>query len=104
MRYASGRDAWGECSRCGLFFRLNELIEDGYKKNFRVCQSCYDPFPPQERIVSVDDPQALWKPALEHPPDGEGIAAPDFAGVSCPIMGEYNVVDLAVVDCMVVRD
>lgn len=104
MRYASGRAALSECQRCGLYFPLNELVEDGYKKNFRVCRSCYDPFPPQEIIVSVDDPQALRRPALEHPPDGEGIAAPDFLGVACPIMGEYNIVDLAVVDCWIVRD
>lgn len=104
MRYASGRHALGECQRCSDLVPLRELREDGYRKNLRVCRDCYDPRPPQEEIPSVEDPQALFRPAPEHAPDGEGYAADDFAGTACPLLGSYNIVELAVVDCMIVRD
>jgi len=55
--------AWGLCQRCGLRFNLRELVLDGYFPNIRVCHGCYDPPQPQERLVTVSDPIALWKPA-----------------------------------------
>lgn len=63
--YAQGRLAWGLCQRCGLRFFLRELVLDGYYPNIRVCQGCYDPPQPQERLVVVSDPLALWKPAVD---------------------------------------
>lgn len=38
---------------------------DGYYPNIRVCKGCYDPPQPQERLVVVSDPVALWKPAVD---------------------------------------
>jgi hypothetical protein len=61
--YAKGHLAWGLCSRCGLRYLLRELVLDGYFPNIRVCQGCYDPPQPQERLAVVSDPVALWKPA-----------------------------------------
>lgn len=63
--YAKGRLAWGLCQRCGLRFFLRELVLDGYYPNIRVCDGCYDPPQPQERLVVVSDPVALWKPAVD---------------------------------------
>lgn len=63
--YAKGRLAWGLCQRCGLRFKLRELVLDGYFPNIRVCSGCYDPPQPQERLVTVSDPIALWKPAVD---------------------------------------
>jgi hypothetical protein len=63
--YANGRLAWGLCQRCGLRFLLRELVLDGYYPNIRVCHGCYDPPQPQERLVTVSDPVALWKPAVD---------------------------------------
>jgi hypothetical protein len=61
--YAKGRLAKGLCQRCGLEFPLRTLVLDGYFPNIRVCPGCYDPPQPQERLVTVSDPIALWKPA-----------------------------------------
>lgn len=61
--YAKGGMAWGECQRCGLRSYLRELTLDGYFPNIRVCEGCYDPPQPQERLAVVSDPVALWKPA-----------------------------------------
>lgn len=63
--YAKGRLAWGLCQRCGLRFYLRELVLDGYFPNIRVCEGCYDPPQPQERLAVVSDPVALWKPAVD---------------------------------------
>lgn len=57
--------AYGLCQRCGLRYLLRELIMDGYFPNIRVCKGCYDPPQPQERLVVVSDPVALWKPAVD---------------------------------------
>jgi hypothetical protein len=63
--YARGSIAWGLCQRCGLRFLLKELVMDGYYPNIRVCQGCYDPPQPQERLAVVSDPMALFKPAVD---------------------------------------
>lgn len=63
--YAKGRMAWGLCQRCGLRGLLRDLVLDGYYPNIRVCEGCYDPPQPQERLAVVSDPVALWKPAVD---------------------------------------
>jgi len=63
--YARGSIAWGLCQRCGLRFYLHELVFDGYFPNLRVCNGCYDPPQPQERLAIVTDPVALYKPAVD---------------------------------------
>lgn len=63
--YARGSIAWGLCQRCGLRYLLKELVMDGYYPNIRVCQGCYDPPQPQERLAVVSDPLALFKPAVD---------------------------------------
>lgn len=63
--YARGSIAWGLCQRCGLRYLLHELVMDGYYPNIRVCQGCFDPPQPQERLAVVSDPLALWKPAVD---------------------------------------
>lgn len=63
--YARGSIAWGLCQRCGLRYYLHELVFDGYYPNLRVCDGCYDPPQPQERLAIVTDPVALYKPAVD---------------------------------------
>jgi hypothetical protein len=63
--YARGSMAKGLCQRCGLKFMLWELVFDGYFPNLRVCDGCYDPPQPQERLAIVSDPEALYKPAVD---------------------------------------
>lgn len=63
--YARGGIAWGLCQRCGLRYYLHELVMDGYFPNLRVCQGCYDPPQPQERLAVVSDAVALYKPAVD---------------------------------------
>lgn len=62
-KYAQGSVAWGLCNRCGLKFFLRDLVFDGYYPGLRVCIECYDSKQPQEFLVDVTDPEALWKPA-----------------------------------------
>lgn len=70
--FARGSKAWGLCQRCGLQFLLADLCFDGYFKNLRVCEGCYDPPQPQEKLAIVSDPEALYRPApdtwLVNPP------------------------------------
>jgi hypothetical protein len=71
-KFAAGSIAWGDCLRCGLRFYLRDLTFDGYMPGLRVCIDCYDSKQPQEFLVDVTDPQALWKPA----PDEVAFTAP----------------------------
>lgn len=68
--YARGSKAWGLCKRCGLRFLLNDLVLDEHIPGLRVCVDCFDTKQPQERLVDVGDPQALWRPS----PDDTGGA------------------------------
>lgn len=69
--------AKGLCQRCGLKYMLWELVFDGYFPNLRVCNGCYDPPQPQERLAIVSDPEALYKPAV----DTMAVSPPILAGV-----------------------
>lgn len=75
-RYAPGTKAWGLCARCGLRFFLRELQFDGYYPGLRVCEGCYDSKQPQEFLIDVTDPIALWKPSPEFSP-----GAPVLSGI-----------------------
>lgn len=79
--YARGSMAKGLCQRCGLKYLLWELVFDGYYPNLRVCNACYDPPQPQERLAVVSDPEALYKPAVDtvyiSPPMLTAVLNPD---------------------------
>jgi hypothetical protein len=67
-KYAQGDEAWGLCQYCGLRYLLRDLVFDGYYPNLRVCTECYNTRQPQEFLVDVTDPVALWKPSPEFGP------------------------------------
>jgi len=60
--YASGKNAIGECQRCGFVFPYRTLRKDGYT-NILVCSGCYDIAHPAERPINLSDAQALRRPA-----------------------------------------
>jgi hypothetical protein len=74
-KYATGDRAWGLCQKCGLRFLLRTLVFDGYYPNLRVCSGCYDSRQPQEFLVDVTDPTALWKPSPEWGPENPQLSA-----------------------------
>lgn len=78
-KYATGDRAWGLCQICGLRFLLRDLVFDGYYPNLRVCVPCYDPRQPQEFLVDVTDPTALWRPSPEWGPENQALSALIFA-------------------------
>lgn len=78
-KYATGDRAWGLCQICGLRFLLRDLVFDGYYPNLRVCVPCYDPRQPQEFLVDVTDPTALWKPSPEWGPENQALSGEVFA-------------------------
>lgn len=66
----------GECARCGLRFKVKDLIKDGQMKGLLVCHTCYDPLHPQE-IAPTFRAERHEVPAPELSiPAGEGDAAP----------------------------
>lgn len=72
-RYASGKNAIGECDQCGFRYKLRELrslIVKGHDTNVKVCRACWVPDQPQLMlgVFPVDDPQAVQNPR------------PDFTG------------------------
>lgn len=78
VAYASGRHAWADCQKCGLRFKYTETRLDRYFPNLRVCFECFDDKHPQERLLKVADPTAIWMPGPEsvHAP-----TAPVLAGL-----------------------
>ncbi|MBX3504408.1 MAG: hypothetical protein KF895_02940 [Parvibaculum sp.] len=75
-RYARGEKAWGECARSGQRMLLKNMVEDGHIPGLMVHPDWWEPKHPQERVISVTDPQALHRPAPElSKPPGEGEAA-----------------------------
>src|SRR5262245_54038749 len=87
-KYARGHAAWGECQRCGKKDFLQALIMDGQFPNLRVCRECYEPKHPQENLVKLDDPVALWRPAPENLP------APSAPVLSADDADIYRVTEL----------
>lgn len=78
-KYAAGDQAWGLCQKCALRFLLRDLVFDGYYPGLRVCVDCYDSRQPQEFLVDVTDPTALWKPSPEWGPENPQLTAVIFA-------------------------
>jgi hypothetical protein len=65
--FAQGKRAYGFCDRCGFRYDLPELkyeIWDRFRRNLRVCPSCWDPDHPQLRLGDhpFSDPQTLRDP------------------------------------------
>lgn len=60
--YATGKNAIGECQRCGFVYKYTSLRRDGYN-NLLVCGVCYDIAHPAEQPVRLADAQALRNPA-----------------------------------------
>ena len=83
-RYASGKNAWGLCDRCGRRFKLNLLkkqIVRGKTTSLKVCNACNDKDHPQLFLGDqpIDDPQALRDPrsdAIERDASRELIGTP----------------------------
>jgi hypothetical protein len=67
-RYAKGLRAWGICQRSGKKVLLSDMVFDGQIKNLRVASDEYDPRHPQEQLLKMTDPQALWRPAPQDYP------------------------------------
>lgn len=76
--YASGRKAWFICQRCGQRGLYIDSVFDGQIANLRVHTECYEPRHPQEELVRVTDPVALWRPS------------PEYGGVAPVLAAAYN--------------
>src|SRR5271163_4026557 len=84
--YAPGNKAWGLCQKCGLRYLLHELVFDGYYPELRVCTGCYDDRQPQEFLIDVTDPQALWKPSPEDAPIAPVVSIVVVPGVPTSLL------------------
>lgn len=63
--------------RCSFRYLLKELRPDGQEPGLLVCDPCWEPKHPQEKIKPIVDPVALRRPAPEQSRDPEdGVAAP----------------------------
>ena len=53
----------GFCQRCGWKYPLSELQADGYRKEMRVCEECYEEDNPQRYPVPIaGDESVLYNP------------------------------------------
>lgn len=69
-QFASGKEALGECDRCGFVVLLNSMryeTDNGLSTGVKVCEDCWDPEHPQDDIDKLDtsDPQSLQDPRPE---------------------------------------
>ena len=73
MSYAAGKNALGQCDRCGQRYYLKQLHKEW--NGLKTCPSCWEPKQPQlELRVNVVDPEALWEPRPDKDtPAGEGV-------------------------------
>lgn len=72
-RFASDKNAIGECDVCGFQYKLRELrglVVNSILTSTKACPTCWNPDQPQNSLgkYPVDDPQAIKDPR------------PDFAG------------------------
>ena len=72
-RFASDKNAIGECDICGFRYKLRELrglVVNSILTSTKACPTCWNPDHPQNSLgkYPVDDPQAIKAPR------------PDFAG------------------------
>ncbi len=81
-KYARGDNALGICERCGDKVLLKELRFDGYLIDLQVCNDCWDPYHPQERLPDVSDPITLRDPTGDL--DKEAAADDDTTDIFNP--------------------
>lgn len=79
MKYASGKNAWGRCGKCGDRHKLLELVEDKQTPNLKVCTTCFDIKHPAEKRFDPTDAVALRKPAPDIDDDSPGDSGTDLA-------------------------
>jgi hypothetical protein len=76
-KYARGTKAWFICSRCGQRGLYRQSVFDGYYPNLRVHQECWEDKHPQEKLLKMEDPIALYRPS----PEWGGAPATLFASI-----------------------
>ena len=72
MRYASGKNAWFMCQRCGTRGRYSESESDGQYQGLRVHPECRDIKHPNEKPFRAEDSVALRHPAPDTDDDSVG--------------------------------
>jgi hypothetical protein len=73
MRYATGKNAWAMCRRCGMRGRYVEMVDDGQYPGLRVHPECRDMKHPVEKpLVPADDGIVLRKPSPDTDDDSPG--------------------------------
>lgn len=65
QKYAKGQHAWGICGRSGKKMLLKDMVFDGRYPNMRVDPGWWEDKHPQEFLPKVEDPVALYRPAVE---------------------------------------
>lgn len=84
--FASGKHAFGYCDRCGFRYKLSRLKKEKQNEttqNLLVCQDCFDPDHPQNRLGRIDYSDAI---GLREP-------RPDLSANSSRSMGGFNPVN-----------
>ena len=84
--FASGKNAWGRCQRCGDRVRYLQLRPDGDVPGLLVCGPCYDIPHPAEKPFVASDSEALRRPSPDTDDDSGGaggtLAATLFSGLN----------------------
>ena len=70
--FATGRNAYGRCGKCGDRIKYLELVADGQNPGLRVCPGCRDIKHPVERPFRTDEGIALKRPAPDIDDDTGG--------------------------------
>lgn len=65
QKYARGMHAWGICGRSGRKMLLKDMVFDERYPNMRVDPDWFEGKHPQELMPKVEDPVALYRPAVE---------------------------------------
>lgn len=65
QKYAKGSRAWGICGRSGKKMLLRDMVFDERYPNMRVDPDWWEGKHPQEFLPKVEDPVALYRPAVE---------------------------------------
>ena len=77
MKFATGKNAWFMCGKCGLRGRYAESVADGQTPGLRVHPTCRDIKHPQERPFNAEDGEALQHPTgdIDRPSDALATVA-----------------------------
>jgi hypothetical protein len=78
MKFARGRIALGQCTRCGSVARLKSLVADEYKPGLLVHTWCKDEKHPADQPFNASEGIALKRPAPDLDDDSAG-AGDDIA-------------------------